>query len=123
MEDKKLKSFAISLLRRGTFKWKPRAEAKKRYKVQDGEFSTGRPKYKYRCAICEELFMSKDVKMDHIETVIPLSGWVSFDSFITRMYCGEENYQCLCTECHDTKTAEERAERVRLRKEKKELDK
>ena len=122
--DNKLKAFAISLLRKGTFKWKPRGEAKKKYKVQVGEFKTGRAKFGYRCAMCEGIFKSGEVKMDHVDPVVdPKEGWQGFDVYIERMYCEEDNYQCLCPSCHDEKTAIETAERKRYRDLKKKLGK
>lgn len=122
--DKKLKNMAINLLRKGTFKWKPRADAKKRYRVPNGFFKNGKQKYGYQCAICENVFMSKDVKMDHIDPVIcPVKGWQGFDVYIERMFCGEENFQCVCGPCHDKKTAEEREIRKKHKALKKELDK
>ena len=121
MEDKKKKNFIINLLRAGTFKWKPRGEAKKRYKVEVGKFKTGNPKYGYYCQSCEEVFKSKDVKMDHIEAIVnPVTGFIGFDTYVERMFCTEDLFCCLCSDCHDEKTATEREYRNKfnaLRKE------
>lgn len=107
--DTKLKGFAVNLLRKGTFKWKPRGEAKKLFKVKVGEFSTGRAKYGYKCNDCEEVFMSKEVKMDHIRPVVdPIDGFQGFDTYIERMFCDVGNFQSMCSACHDDKTAWER---------------
>lgn len=121
--DTKLKNFIINTLRRASFRWKPRGESKKRYKVKVGEFKTGRAKYGYKCAHCEGVFKSGEVKMDHIDPVVALTGWENFDVFIERMFCDEDGFQCLCPECHDKKTSEEKEIRKKHRKEKKELDK
>ncbi len=123
MIDTKLKNFIIVTLRRASFRWKPRGEAKKRYKVHAGEYSTGRKKYAYRCAMCEGIFKSGEVKMDHIDPAVPLEGWQGFDVFIERMFCDEEGFQCLCEGCHDEKTGIEREERKRFREIQKTLDK
>lgn len=118
--DKKLKNFVIGLLRRGSYKWSPRNSAKKKCKVKVGEYSTGRAKYGYRCEHCKEVFMSKEVKMDHIDPVIcPVKGWQGFDTYIERLFCDEDGIQYLCSNCHDKKTAEERE----IRKLNKKLDK
>ena len=65
--------------------------------------------------------MSKDVLMDHINPVIPLEGWDDFDGYIDRMFCDESGFQCLCKDCHDAKTREEKEIRMKFRKKK--LDK
>lgn len=121
--DTKLKNFIIATLRRASFRWKPRGEAKKRYKVKVGEFSTGRAKYGYQCASCKEIFKSKDIRMDHIEPAVPLDGWQGFDVFIERMFCDEDGFQALCDACHTVKTTEEKEIRKINRKKQKELDK
>ena len=121
--DTKLKSFIINTLRRASFRWKPRGNAKKRYKVKVGEYGTGRAKYGYKCAACEGIFKSGDVKMDHIDPAVPLDGWQGFDVFIERMFCDEDGFQCLCSGCHDEKTGIEREERKMNREFKKQLDK
>lgn len=114
--DTKLKNFAINLLRRGTFKHKPRSEARKRYKVKIGEFSTGRAKYGYQCAGCDEIFKAKETKMDHVEPVVhPIEGFKGFDVYIPRAFCGEENFQCVCSPCHDIKSEREKDFRTRVR--------
>lgn len=117
--DAKLKDWVVRTLRRASFRWKPRNKAKKRYKVKVGEYSTGRAKYGYKCADCGEVFKSGEVKMDHIDPAVPLTGWEGFDSFIERLFCDESGFQCLCPVDHDKKSKLEREERVRLRKEKK----
>jgi hypothetical protein len=114
--DTKLKNFCINVLRKASFKWKPRAEAKKRYRVPNGKFKNGKTKYGYQCAMCEEIFMSKDVKMDHIDPAVPLEGWQGFDVYIERMFCDEDGFQCLCGPCHDEKTNEEREIRKKNKK-------
>lgn len=116
MDDKKKKAFIINLLRRGTFRWTPRGNAKKKAKVKVGEFKTGRAKYGYQCNICKDVFMSKEVKADHISAVVcPLDGFQGFDIYIERMYCEESNFQIVCPICHDEKTAMERDFKARAK--------
>lgn len=121
--DTKLKSFVINTLRRASFRWKPRGESKKRYKVKVGEYSTGRAKYGYKCAACEGIYKSGEIKMDHIDPAVPLDGWQGFDVFIERLFCDEDGFQALCPGCHDEKTGIEREERKTNRELKKRLDK
>jgi 5-methylcytosine-specific restriction endonuclease McrA len=115
-----LKNFVIQLLRRGSYKWSERSKAKAAARTQDGEFSTGRPKFKYKCAMCGNLFMEKEVCLDHINPVVPPEGFqrgeFDFHEYITRMFCSAEGFQVLCSECHDKKTKEEIGERKLHRK-------
>lgn len=117
MIDTKLKAFIINTLRRASFRHKPRGEAKKRFKVKVGEFSTGRAKYGYRCIDCEEVFKSKEIKMDHIDAVVdPIHGFTGFDDYVERMFCDEDGFASLCPADHDKKTAIEKDYRVKFRK-------
>jgi len=112
----KLKAFIINTLRRASYRWKNRGEAKKRYKVKVGEFKTGRAKYGYSCAKCKLVFKSGEVQMDHLYAVVdPIKGFVGFDEYILRMFCDEENFICLCSGCHDEKTAVEREYRKKFK--------
>ena len=117
--DSKKKTFLINTLRRASFRWKPKGEAEKKFKVPIGEFKTGRIKYGYKCAKCGEINKKKDTNTDHIIPVVPLEGWDSLDGFADRLLCDEDGYQVLCVPCHDTKTAWEKSERLKFRKLKK----
>lgn len=75
---------------------------------------TGRQAEHYRCAMCSGEFVAKEVQVDHIEPVVdPTEGFVSWEAYIDRMFCEEENLQVLCKPCHKIKTAEERKERTK----------
>jgi len=107
-----LKTFIISVLRRATFKWKSRTAAYNAAKIQTGAFKTGRAKYSWQCAKCEQLFKSKEICMDHVDPVVPIAGWQSGEDFdlveyVERMFPDKEGWQCLCGPCHDKKTEEE----------------
>lgn len=91
-----LRTFVTSLLRRGSFYWKPRSEALARARVARGQ---------YKCAMCEDLFGPKQVIVDHIDPVVdPKTGFVSWDEYIPRLLCPVEGFQILCHSCSDTKT-------------------
>jgi len=99
MENKK-KNFAISLLRRGSYKWFGRWTAEKRSKLAE--------RNSYLCESCKGTFKKKETAMDHIIPVVdPEKGFTSFDEYIDRLYCEAEGFQRLCNPCHDIKTAKE----------------
>lgn len=72
----------------------------------------------YRCAGCGSLVTAtskvgrkrvSNVAVDHIHPIVdPAVGFTTWDDYITRMFCEEENLQILCKECHDVKSQEEK---------------
>jgi len=100
------KQFAILALRKSSYRWIPREEARRLAKI-------GRNQYK--CSDCSKIFGRKDTKIDHINPVVPVSGWVGFDSYVDRLYCETIGFQVLCKDCHSKKTKIENIERKRLR--------
>jgi len=112
-------SFIKSALRRAM--WPVKYQCLRNAYVQDGvNPKTGRRIKQYRCNLCKELFMQKELKVDHIDPVVcPLAGWVSWDVYISRLFCELDNLQAICTTCHDAKSAKERVIRDRVRKAKK----
>ena len=109
------RNFIRQLLRKGTFKWKPRQEAKlnaRHHEKLAGD--TKRLVYHSRCAGCNGLFPESKCVVDHIEPVVdPAQGFVGWDTYIERMFCEVDNLQVLCSDCHDEKTERERGERKR----------
>ena len=106
----KFQSFIKSTLRKGSTRWPPKYEvlnaAKRGKAVNPG---TGRIAEHYECSSCHNLFVAKQVVVDHIEPVVPVSGFVSWDDVIARMFCPAEGLQVLCKTCHSLKTKEENA--------------
>lgn len=108
--ESRIQSFIKSTLRSGSRKWPPRFEvlnAAKRGKQINKE--SGCMAEHYECASCHQLFPAKLVVVDHIEPVILVSGFDSWDGVIRRMYCPAEGLQVLCKTCHSVKTKEENA--------------
>lgn len=54
--------------------------------------ATGRIAEHFLCASCGELFPSKFVVVDHIQPVVPVTGFVNWDDVITRMFCDVEGF-------------------------------
>lgn len=94
--DKAKKDFTVNLLRRGSYKWTARNEAKKAAKVAYGI---------YECAICKEHTRSKDTQMDHINPVKDVRGYdQTLEETADRMFVEIDQWACLCIVCHKIKT-------------------
>lgn len=88
----------------------------------------------YRCEGCEEFIFKIDSRasyeqyltvshyarpsklaVDHINPVVPITGWIDNNDFglniVKRQFCGEDNLQLLCSDCHYWKTQIENKER------------
>jgi len=111
--EARYKSFIKSTLRQATRKWAPINECLKNARVARGI---------YKCNGCgaevpktvqdpETRKRVNNVHVDHIEPVVPVTGWVNWDSCIERMFCEIDNLQVLCGTCHKKVTDEENAQR------------
>jgi 5-methylcytosine-specific restriction endonuclease McrA len=113
--EKKLKRFLIPVLRRATYRWKDREEAKKAARVERGL---------YKCAGCSELFGPNDVVIDHIDPVVSIEeGFIDWNAYVTRMFPEQDGFQILCNPCHDLKTSLEDNLRTSARQKRKEEEK
>lgn len=72
---------------------------------------TGRVAQHYRCVNCKRDFPVKDVAIDHIDPIVPVTGFDSWDAVISRALCEKDGFQVLCKECHAVKTRRENAQR------------
>ncbi len=99
---------AIRSALRDKFKWwKPMREAKERARrPYKGE---GRQKWEFQCNACKQWFKDKETQMDHVTPCGSLKSLKDVSKFIERMTPESvEAFQCLCKECHQKKTNEER---------------
>ena len=87
-------------------RWYPIGECKKKARIGRGL---------YKCNICGSAVKSGCV--DHIKPIVPLNGFTTWDDYINSMFCEIDNLQFLCKDCHDKKTAEEKAIRLQRKKE------
>lgn len=102
--------FIKSALRSASQRWGPRNECIRKARVSRG---------RYRCACCGQIGPAtlpplegnkkrrKNIIADHIEPVIPITGFDSWDETMERLFCEEEGFQALCWACHKIKTDEE----------------
>ena len=106
----RVKAFITSVLRAGYRKWPPKYETLKEASVgKKLNKSTKRMAEHYVCASCKKEYPGKEVNVDHRSPVVsPVEGFVSWDVFIERLFCGKDNLQVLCSDCHTKKTNEER---------------
>ena len=103
-------SFVKAALRKA--RWPVKYKVLKSAYVRDGiNPATGRKCKLHQCIECKQLFPQKDIQIDHIEPIVPTTGFTNWDDVITRMFCEEDNLQPLCRECHKIKSGVEREER------------
>lgn len=103
-------SFIRSALRNKSRWWKPIAIAKKNAR-RTYHGTNRRQKYEYQCNACKQWFPEKDINVDHIIPVGTLTCAADLPGFVTRLFCEQDNLQCLCSDCHDKKTQQEKNEK------------
>jgi 5-methylcytosine-specific restriction endonuclease McrA len=99
----------MSILRRASRFWHPSNACIEETKIARGV---------HICPSCKKANPRKDMKKDHIDPVIPVSGFTNWDDVIKRMFIGKSGWQAICVTCHNEKTKKENDERKALRKEK-----
>ena len=97
-KQQSLKTWIIPRLRRLSYQWPPRNEAKKLARVERG---------KYKCSQCNNIFGPKEVVLDHINPVVPVEGFENLGHFVESLFCEVSGFQVMCNLCHDLKTATE----------------
>lgn len=121
MSESAFHSYIKSVLRKASMRWKPVNQVKQEARTERGF---------YKCAECGEVVTAtvvatlkngktkriKNVAVDHINPVVPTSGFDNWDNVIKRLFCDKEGLQLLCKECHDKKCQEEVSERKRVRR-------
>lgn len=88
----------------------------------------------FECEQCATLYLDKDyvqnkngswrrrtmVAVDHVEPVVPITGFVDWNTEIARMFPQETGgFQCLCVYCHAKKSAEEAGQRAEFKRKEK----
>jgi 5-methylcytosine-specific restriction endonuclease McrA len=115
--EARYRAFVVGALRSATRRYPPRnAALKNAFIEQKISKKSNRLAKHYACAICRKLFTSTDIQIDHIDPVVdPKVGFVSWDVYISRMYCEADNFQVLCKPCHKIKTKEERQQKCSVK--------
>ena len=100
----------MSALRRA--QWPVKYESIRSAFVRDGVNPASGHKCKlHKCFVCGELFPAKDMRADHIDPIVPVTGFDSWDALINRLFCEIDGFQAICVDCHAVKTKAENAER------------
>lgn len=101
-------SFVKSALRNASQRWPPKYKVlSKAYVGQRINPKSGRMAKHYLCKACEEAFPAKEIQVNHIVPVVPVTGFDSWDGVVERMFCEESGLEVLCIPCHKKTTKEE----------------
>ena len=101
-----LQQYVIAGLRRLSYRTPMRAAALTKARIRRGV---------YKCAICGKEVKKSQIALDHINPVVPITGWDDWNGFINRLFCAVTDLQVICKDpCHALKTKYENAAR-RLR--------
>ncbi len=107
--ESKFNSFIRNQLRSATRKWEPIQNVKKKANLSRGVYICNGCKQQVPPTIRRGAKRVTNIFVDHIQPIVdPEVGFTTFDDFINRMFCEEDNLQLLCGDCHDVKTTEER---------------
>ena len=98
-------NFVRSGLRQKYNKWGPKYDVLKEARQAS---RAKRYKWKYRCAICQELHPNKNVQVDHIVPCGSLRSFSDLPGFVKRLFCEKEGLRVLCKQCHNKVTQEQR---------------
>lgn len=73
----------------------------------------------YSCEECLEPKRRKQIEVDHIIPVVPVTGLDSIEGYITRLFCNRNGLRILCKGCHRSKSNKENVIRMEVRRKKK----
>jgi 5-methylcytosine-specific restriction endonuclease McrA len=108
-KDSRFRSSLLAVLRKFSKWWEPAKNVKEKARIARGM---------YQCQSCSKVVGPKEIKIDHIDPVIPVTGFVDWNDVVERLFCEESGLQAICIECHSVKTEEENKQRRRWKKEK-----
>lgn len=122
--ERDLRRFVIPTLRRASLRFYIKRDGVKLYPRNEALKSARVERGLYKCSACGELFKSKEVVVDHINPVVPLTGdTYSWDDFINGLFVTPDKLQVLCIADHDIKSNVEDNLRAHHREVKREEEK
>lgn len=104
-------SFIRSALRQKSRWWKPITQCKQKAR-RPYKGPNKRQKFEYLCAMCNQYHPEKRINVDHIIPAGSLNHASDLPGFVERLFCEIDNLQVLCTTCHDTKTKNDKNEKL-----------
>lgn len=112
----KVKSKLISAMRRIWMysEMRKKVLGRTKFKKAVGMFANGKAKtvFHWHCEKCGT--ETREPEVDHIEPAVPLTGWDSWDGYISRMFTEDEwKLQVLCNTCHNAITNDQRVARIK----------
>ena len=114
--ESRFNSFIKSSLRTASVRWEPRYTClANAFRLVQTNQKTGRMAKHFECAKCRCLFPQKEIEINHINPVVPVEGFDSWDKVIERMFCEIEGLEALCRPCHKLITAEENVLRKKFK--------
>lgn len=119
--EKDLRRLVVNALRQASIIWTGRAEclkrARKKFFVRRTKHGKAIFKFHWQCAACKKYFRNVgDMEVDHIVEIGGFSG--CWNEYISKMFCGQENLQALCSGCHLKKTMAYSNARLRWKRKK-----
>ena len=110
--EARFNSFIKSALRSASQRWPPKYETLNEACVGKRINSkTGRLAKHYKCCKCTQEYPQKEVEVNHIIPVVPLSGFDSWDGVIERLFCEKDGLEVVCKPCHLLISKSEREQR------------
>jgi len=105
-------SFVKGGLRSASQRWPPK------YKVLNDACvgtrlnpGSGRQAKFYKCNKCKNDYVAKEVEVNHIVPVVPVTGFDSWDGVVERLFCEKEGLEVVCKPCHKLISKSENLER------------
>ena len=107
MSESAFWGFIRSALRQKSRWWKPITQCKQNAK-RPYKGVNKRQKFEYQCNKCKKWFPDKQINIDHILPAGELNKADDLPGFVERLFVEESGLQCLCQNCHNIKTNEEK---------------
>ena len=107
MSESAFWAFIRSALRQKSRWWKPITQCKQNAK-RPYKGVNKRQKFEYQCNKCKKWFPDKQINIDHITPAGELNKADDLPGFVERLFVEESGLQCLCQNCHNEKTKQEK---------------
>ena len=107
MSESAFWAFIRSALRQKSRWWKPITQCKQNAK-RPYKGVNKRQKFEYQCNKCKKWFPDKQINIDHIIPAGELNKADDLPGFVERLFVEESGLQCLCQNCHNEKTKQEK---------------